>query len=161
MITSDETRAALREALDGATHLAGQIDRSTLRLAAVRPLSTARLLEFDDVGWDAIYAFQMKFLLLQDLAAKRIVRGVLALSGEDPRDLSAKAALARLETLGALVSMDDWLEVTAVRNTLAHDYPVNLPLFIDRFEDAWEQAPRLLAMVRGMVEYIETEGLLT
>lgn len=156
-MNADEVRGAIAEAVTGARHLLGQIEASRRRLGKLLPLDGPRLISLSDDEWDALYAFQMKFLLLQDLAAKRLLKGFLSLGGEDPRDLSLRQAVDRVAELGALTSGDDWLDLTIARNALAHDYPVNLDEFIIRFDTAWTRVASLTENVALLIRRLQEE----
>ena len=156
----NEALAAVVEAIGGAERLVGQIERSQRLLATLMPLTVERLRAFDDMTWDSLYAFQMKFLLLQDLATRRLMRGFLALTGEDVRELSMREAVDRAAELGSLTSGDDWLDLAIVRNMLAHDYPVDLAQFIQRIDDAFTRCDRLVENVRLLIAAFSHRKLL-
>lgn len=153
----NESENAVREAVDGARHLARQLEQSQTELAGLLPLSATALRALDQAGWNALYAFQMKFLLLQDLASRRLVRGFLDLAGEDPRGFSMREASDRVAELGALTSGDDWLQLAVVRNMLVHDYPLDLDQFIVRIVDAHLHCSSLLSNVAMLVAALTSE----
>lgn len=159
-MNEEELREALAEAAGGARHLLRQIEASRGRLAHLLPLNIETLRSLPEDDWDRLYAFQMKFMLLQDLSAKRLIKGLLAFGGEDPRDLSLREAVDRVAELGALTSGDDWLDLTIVRNALAHDYPVNLDEFITRFDNAWQRLDRLTENVALLIRHLGEKNAL-
>ena len=97
---------------------------------------------------------------LQDLTSRQILRGLLALLGEDPAGLSAKNLFRRLETLGALPSADRWLELASVRNTLVHEYPTNRRRQFDQVRLAHGVVGELTDTVEAILIFIDREGVL-
>lgn len=101
------------------------------------------------------------FEQLHDLVSRRLFRGALLLSGEDPASLSARNLYRRLEKLGAISSADEWIDLATTRNLLVHDYPVNAAQHADRANRAWRDLDPLLMATRKIADYIRSEGLLT
>ncbi len=159
-MNEEEQRRAALEAVAGCERLIAQIDESRVRLAPLVPISAGELDSLGVEQWDTLYAFQMKFLLLQDLANRRLLRGFLALAGEDPRNFTFREAVDRVAELGAIADGGEWLALTAVRNMLVHDYPVDLAQFALRLDDAWIRCDQLINNVRLLIDGLKRNGLL-
>ncbi|WCT74211.1 hypothetical protein PQ455_02985 [Sphingomonas naphthae] len=157
-MSPEEYQRAVVEAIGGCHQLVGQIEASRARLQALAPFTGETLTALDADEWDGVYAFQMKFLLLQDLASRRLLRGFLALSGEDPRNFSMRQAIERAAQLGGLASAEEWMDLLIVRNMLAHDYPVDLDAFADWLSQAWDRLDTLILNVKTLIAALK--GLL-
>ena len=156
----EELREATAEALQGCERLIEQLEESRSRVAALVPIDAAGLAQLPSLGWDPLYAFQMRFMLLQDLASRRLIRGFLGLSDEDPRNFSFREAVDRAAELGAITDGSRWLELTAVRNQLAHDYPVDLDQFALRLDDAWTRCDQLITDVHMLIGALRERKLI-
>ncbi|MDD2686370.1 MAG: hypothetical protein PHY62_09455 [Gallionella sp.] len=92
-------------------------------LSAIFPLKANQLCELDDATVAVMDQFVSRFAKLQDLMGTKLLPLVLELTKE-PGDLDAFLdKLNRLEKIGALPSVDEWLELREMRNAFAHDYP--------------------------------------
>ena len=156
----DEHRRALAEAIAGCERLIDQIEGSSDRISALVPLDAPSLRSLAIEDWDTLYAFQMKFLLLQDLANRRLVRGFLAMAGEEIGGLSLRQTIDRAADLGVIADRDDWLQLTAVRNLLVHEYPVDLDQFAIRLDDAWSRCERLITNVQKLIDALQRSEMI-
>lgn len=91
----------------------------------------ARKLLATDIGVDRLESFGAKFGRMQDSLVDKLIPAVLLVAGEKAG--TAIDNLGRLERLGLLHSVDEWLQMRRLRNRLVHEY-------IDRLE---ELAPAL------------------
>lgn len=153
----DEYRRAAEEAVIGCERLITQIEGSSA--ASVLLADEALNAVPTTADWDALYAFQMKFMLLQDLASRRLIRALIALAGSDPAGVSAREAVDRAANLEALTSADEWLDLILIRNSLAHDYPIDEHQFILRLQDAWRATEILIVNVRRLIAALQERGL--
>lgn len=156
----DETVAATREAMVACEMLSAHLDRLAQRMVADFPLLPPQLQQWPDEQRERLHALLRMFEQLHDLVGRRLFRGALSLSGEDPAGLSARNLNRRLETLGGIADADGWLDLTATRNLLVHDYPVNAAQQADRANRAWRDLPMLIAATHLIIAFIRSEGLL-
>lgn len=159
-MTRDEAIAATREAVVACEMIAGHLDRLRARIASNFPLSECRLATWTDEDRERLHALLRMFEQLHDLVGRRLFRGALLLSGEDPAGLSARNLHRRLEALGGIESADRWFDLSTTRNLLVHDYPVNAAQQADRANRAWSDLGALLAATALIIRFIQSEGLL-
>lgn len=156
-MTREEVLAATTEAAEAAAQLADHLERLTGRLQAVFPLTAEQLGLWGDEQRETLHALLRMFDQLHDLTSRKLVRGLLFLSGETIAGLSAQNQFRRVEAIGGPFA-DDWIALGTVRNLLAHDYPTNPGAQAARANRAWSDAPRLIAAVRRILEVLRTEG---
>lgn len=63
--------------------------------------------------------------------------------------------LDRLEKIGALPSVDEWLELREMRNAFAHDYPEDSELQAATLNRAFAAAGRLQEILAHVKQYAE------
>lgn len=100
------------------------------------------------------------FEQLYDLASRRLLRGFLLLSGEDPARLSAVNLFRRGEALNAIPSAERWLEIGVTRNILVHDYPTDPERQARTGNLAWDNLDDLRAAVTVLLERLRSEELI-
>lgn len=87
------------------------------------PLTAAKLRALDDETIAILDQFATRFAKLQDAMGAKLFPALLELTkepGEFPANLDK---LDRMEQIGALPSVDEWLELREMRNAFAYDYP--------------------------------------
>lgn len=159
-MTRDDVAAATREAIAACEQLAGHLGRLRARMAGLFPLTEQSFAGWSDEDRERLHALLRMFEQLHDLVGRRLFRGALSLSGEDPAALSARNLVRRLETLGGIASADRWLDLSTTRNLLVHDYPVNARQQADRGNLAWNALANLLAATVRIIDFIRSEDLL-
>lgn len=159
-MTRDEEREAIREAVQAAEQLAAHLERLAARMKPLLPIDPAALSHWEDEPWERLHAFLRMFEQLYDLTARKLFRGLLALSGETIAGVSAQNQFRRVEGLGGIVSADRWIEMGATRNVLVHDYPTDPIARAARANRAWSDLPDLIAATRSTIASIRTEKLL-
>lgn len=129
-------------------------------LQAVLPLNADRLHGLDDTKVAVVDQFVGRFAKLQDAMGAKLLPMVLELTKEQG-DLEAYLdKLNRLEKIGALPSVDEWLELREMRNAFAHDYPEDSELQAAILNRAFAAADRLveiLHLVKGFAARYEHE----
>lgn len=117
-------------------------------LQAVLPLNLDRLHELDDAQVAIVDQFIGRFAKLQDAMGAKLLPMVLELTKEQG-DLEAYLdKLNRLEKIGALPSVDEWLELREMRNAFAHDYPEDSELQAAILNRAFSTADRLVEILQ-------------
>lgn len=150
--------AATREAAVAAITVSDHLTRLSGRMAPHFPLQPATLAAWDDDPRERLHALRRLFEQLYDLTWRRLMRGLLLLSGEDPASLSANNLFRRVETLSASFDADRWMALGITRNRLVHEYPFNAALQARNGNDAWRDLPALLTNVRSVIEALRAEG---
>jgi hypothetical protein len=120
-------------------------------LQATFPLSAIKLHALDDATVAIIDQFVSRFAKLQDAMGAKLLPQVLELTKEQG-DLDAYLdKLNRLEKIGALPSVDEWLELREMRNAFAQDYPEDSELqaaVLNRAFVASDRLPEILNHVK-------------
>jgi hypothetical protein len=92
------------------------------------PLSAERLRGLDEAEIAVLDQFIGRFAKLQDGMGAKLLPEVLELTKEQGELDAYLDKLNRLEKIGALPCVDEWLELRQMRNAFAHDYPENSEL---------------------------------
>jgi hypothetical protein len=122
-------------------------------LQAVLPLNAERLRGLDDEQVAIVDQFIGRFAKLQDAIGSKLLPLVLELTKEQG-DLEAYLdKLNRLEKIGALPSVDEWLELREMRNAFAHDYPEDSELQAAILNRAFSAADRLVEILQHVKQY--------
>jgi hypothetical protein len=122
-------------------------------LAEKFPLSAATLRTLDDATIAVLDQFTTRFAKLQDAIGAKLLPAVLELTKE-PGDFDAYLdKLDRLEKIGALPSVDEWLELREMRNAFAHDYPEDSALQAATLNRAFAVANRLVDILHHVANY--------
>jgi hypothetical protein len=117
------------------------------------PLNAGRLRELDDAQVAIIDQFVGRFAKLQDAMGAKLLPMVLELTKEQG-DLEVYLdKLNRLEKIGALPSVDEWLELREMRNAFAHDYPEDSELQAAILNRAYAQADRLVGILQHVRKF--------
>lgn len=99
------------------------LDWSKDQLAPLLPFDADKLDALKPVELAVLDQFSVRFAKLQDAMGARLFPMILELTKE-PGELNTFIdKLNRLEKIGAIESVDVWLELREIRNTFAHDYP--------------------------------------
>ncbi len=124
-------------------------------LKAKFPLSADLLRALDDATIAVLDQFTTRFAKLQDAIGAKLLPAVLELTKE-PGDFDAYLdKLDRLEKIGALPSVDEWLELREMCNAFAHDYPEDSALQAATLNRAFATAGRLLEILHHVKNYAE------
>lgn len=117
------------------------------------PLSANKLHALDDATVAIIDQFVGRFAKLQDAMGAKLLPLVLELTKEQG-DLDAYLdKLNRLEKIGALPSVDEWLELREMRNAFAHDYPEDSELQAAVLNRAFVASDRLLEILNHVKKF--------
>lgn len=89
------------------------------------PLDEKTYLNLDSEAVMCLDQFIFRFSKLQDTIGAKIFRYVLAWLYEEVDTMSMRDILDRLERLGVIDSVENWIYMRELRNTVAHDYPLD------------------------------------
>jgi hypothetical protein len=122
-------------------------------LQDVFPLSAGHIRALTDEQVAVVDQFVGRFAKLQDAMGAKLLPLVLELTKEQG-DLAAYLdKLNRLEKIGVLPSVDEWLELRELRNAFAHDYPEDSELQAATLNRAFSAAERLVEILRYIKGY--------
>jgi hypothetical protein len=122
-------------------------------LQTVFPLNSGRLRGLDDEKVAIIDQFVGRFAKLQDAMGAKLMPMVLELTKEQGELEAYLDKLDRLEKIGALPSVDEWLELREMRNAFAHDYPEDSELQAAILNRAFSASDRLVEVLQHVKEY--------
>lgn len=89
---------------------------------AILPLHEDKYKALNEDEIEHIDQYLFRFAKLQDTIGKRLFKAILLSLEEDTEDLAFIDLLNRLEKLNILESVEQWLELRKIRNTLSHTY---------------------------------------
>ena len=122
-------------------------------LQTALPLNAKRLHELGDAQVAIVDQFVGRFAKLQDAMGTKLLPTVLELTKEQG-DLDAYLdKLNRLEKIGALSSVDEWLELREMRNSFAHDYPEDSELQAAILNRALSASDRLVEILQHIKKF--------
>ena len=122
-------------------------------LQAVLPLNADRLHGLDDAQVAIVDQFVGRFAKLQDAMGAKLLPMILELTKEQG-DLDVYLdKLNRLEKIGALPSVDEWLELREMRNAFAHDYPEDSEMQAAILNRAFSASDRLVEILRHAMKF--------
>ena len=122
-------------------------------LQAVLPLNVDRLHGLDDAQVAIVDQFVGRFAKLQDAMGAKLLPMILELTKEQG-DLDAYLdKLNRLEKIGALPSVDEWLELREMRNAFAHDYPEDSEMQAAILNRAFSASDRLVEILQHAMKF--------
>jgi hypothetical protein len=114
--------ALLRRGLVASERCAARLRRSLDRFGVLFPVDAAGLQAFEPQQQDDIDAFLKRFEQLVLTLQDQLFVGLAIREGEDPREMSRRAATELMERLGAIASAADFRDFVTVRNRLADLY---------------------------------------
>lgn len=115
-----------------------------LTLAALRPLTPAKIPQLDEVTIAVVDQFSVRFAKLRDAMGAKLLPGILEITGEYGDLVAFIDKLNRLEKLGAIHSAARWLELREMRNQFSHDYPEDPAIQASLLNKGFSQAEVLL-----------------
>jgi len=122
-------------------------------LQSAFPLEANKLQALDEATIAIVDQFVSRFAKLQDAMGAKLLPMVLELTKEQG-DLDAYLdKLNRLEKIGALPSVDEWLALREMRNAFAHDYPEDSELQAAILNRAFVAADRLLEILQHVQKF--------
>lgn len=122
-------------------------------LQSVLPLNAERLRSLDDEQVAIIDQFVGRFAKLQDAMGTKLLPWVLELTKEQGNLEAYLDKLNRLEKIGALPSVNEWLELREMRNAFAHDYPEDSELQAAILNRAFSTADRLIEILQHVTKF--------
>lgn len=117
------------------------------QLEKKKPLSAATLPLMTDIELAVCDQFVVRFSKLQDAMGAKLLPAIIELTHEEGELTTFIDKLNRLEKIGALSSVDQWLKLREMRNQFAHDYPNDPEIQASLLNKAFDMAVQLLAIL--------------
>ncbi len=119
------------------------------------PISATRFQELDDDEVAVLEVFSNRFGKLQDAMGAKLFPLTLEISKEPDEFPVFIDKLNRLEKIGAISSVEQWLVFRTVKNQFAHDYPDDSEQNAATLNLAYFQATALLNVLEQVREFTE------
>ena len=130
------------------------------RVARLVPISAERMQ--DKLGPEDhifILAFLKAYEQLEDTLHRTLkLLAMLMQLGKTER-LSPRDVAHRAVSLGIFTDGRAWADAVRVRNTLAHEYPLNPAKQAEQVNSAWAAIPTLLETLEAVHKFVDQEGL--
>lgn len=121
------------------------------QLAKKEPLTAKTLSLWSDMELAVCDQFIVRFSKLQDAMGAKLLPAVIELTHEEGELTTFIDKLNRLEKIGALTSVDQWLKLREMRNQFAHDYPNDPEIQASLLNKAFDMAAQLLAILDQVI----------
>lgn len=113
-------------------------------MADKQPYTAASLSELTEIELAVFDQFIVRFSKLQDVMGAKLLPAVIELTHEEGELTTFIDKLNRLEKIGALDSVEQWLKLREMRNQFAHDYPDDPEIQSALLNKAFGMASQLL-----------------
>ncbi|MDO9623706.1 MAG: hypothetical protein Q7J46_06920 [Pseudomonas sp.] len=123
------------------------------QLAQKKPLTAQALQKLTDIELAVCDQFIVRFSKLQDAMGAKLLPAVIELTHEEGELATFIDKLNRLEKIGALTSVDQWLKLREMRNQFAHDYPNDPEIQASLLNKAFDMAAQLLTILDQVVVF--------
>ena len=123
------------------------------QLAQKKPLTAQKLQKLTDVELAVCDQFIVRFSKLQDAMGAKLLPAVIELTHEEGELATFIDKLNRLEKIGALNSVEQWLKLREMRNQFAHDYPNDPEIQASLLNKAFDMAAQLLTILDQIIVF--------
>lgn len=137
-------KAVLQGIVDICLMHADRLRWSMQQLAGKKPFTAARLAQLTDIELAIFDQFIVRFSKLQDVMGAKLLPAIIELTHEEGELSTFIDKLNRLEKIGALRSVEQWLKFREMRNQFAHDYPDDPEIQSSLLNKAFGMADELL-----------------
>jgi len=114
------------------------------------PFSAESLERLTDMEIAILDQFSTRFAKLQDIMGMKLFSAILELTKEQGELDAFVDKLNRLEKIGAIPSVDDWLVLREMRNTFSHEYPDDPEIQAAIINKAFMLAGTLIVILKGV-----------
>ncbi|UDV04159.1 hypothetical protein J8N69_05245 [Marinomonas profundi] len=122
-------------------------------LADKQPYTAASLSELTEIELAVFDQFIVRFSKLQDVMGAKLLPAVIELTHEEGELTTFIDKLNRLEKIGALDSVEQWLKLREMRNQFAHEYPDDPEIQSALLNKAFGMASQLLQCLDHVVRF--------
>lgn len=133
---------------------------SMSHLAEKKPFTADSLAQLTEVELAIFDQFIVRFSKLQDVMGAKLLPAVLELTHEEGELNTFIDKLNRLEKIGALSSVEQWLKLREMRNQFAHDYPDDPEIQSTLLNKAFVMAEELLKVLDHVIHFSARYGVL-
>jgi hypothetical protein len=123
------------------------------QLAEKKPFSVESLAQLTEIELAIFDQFIVRFSKLQDVMGAKLLPAVLELTHEEGELNTFIDKLNRLEKIGALSSVEQWLKLREMRNQFAHDYPDDPEIQSSLLNKAFVMADELLNTLDHVIHF--------
>jgi hypothetical protein len=99
--------------------------------------------------------FAFRYTRLQDDMGNRLIPAILNALGENAVEMAALDRLNRMEQLGWLPDVEEWMSLRRLRNEFAHEYPEAPAARLERLQLAMAAARRLIALLAAFEQRLQ------
>lgn len=124
-----------------------------VQLAKKKPFTAQTLQQLTDMELAVFDQFIVRFSKLQDAMGAKLLPAVIELTHEEGELTTFIDKLNRLEKIGALNSVEQWLKLREMRNQFAHDYPDDPEIQASLLNKAFDLAAQLLATLDQIIVF--------
>lgn len=126
---------------------------SKQQLASKKPFSAASLAQLTEIELAIFDQFIVRFSKLQDMMGAKLLPAIIELTHEEGELNTFIDKLNRLEKIGALESVEQWLKFREMRNQFAHDYPDDPEIQASLLNKAYIMAEELLSTLDHVIHF--------
>ena len=126
---------------------------SMQQLSEKEPFTAESMSQLTDIELAIFDQFIIRFSKLQDVMGAKLLPAVIELTHEEGDLNTFIDKLNRLEKIGALSSVDQWLKLREMRNQFAHDYPDDPEIQASLLNKAFDMAKYLLSSLDHVVRF--------
>ncbi|WP_111640074.1 hypothetical protein [Marinomonas shanghaiensis] len=126
---------------------------SMQHLADKQPYTAESLSELTEIELAVFDQFIVRFSKLQDVMGAKLLPAVIELTHEEGELTTFIDKLNRLEKIGALDSVEQWLRLREMRNQFAHEYPDDPEIQSALLNKAFGMASQLLQCLDHVVRF--------
>lgn len=123
------------------------------QLEKKKPLTAKSLPLLTDIELAVCDQFIVRFSKLQDAMGAKLLPAIIELTHEEGELSTFIDKLNRLEKIGALSSVDQWLKLREMRNQFAHDYPDDPEIQASLLNKAFDMAVQLLTILDQVIVF--------
>ena len=122
----------------------GRLKNALDYLGKLFPMDEKKFSELSKEDYAFLDVMAIRYAKLQDLIGSKIFYLFLEVIAEPVDNSRFLDVLARLEKVGVLPSMNFWLDLRTIRNTIAHEYPNQPNLLIQHMNRLYDASQKLL-----------------
>lgn len=117
---------------------------SMQQLVSKKPFTATTVAQLTDIELAIFDQFIVRFSKLQDVMGAKLLPAIIELTHEEGELNTFIDKLNRLEKIGAIESVEQWLKFREMRNQFAHDYPDDPEIQSSLLNKAYDMASQLI-----------------
>ena len=152
-----------QEVFSGAVEATARVARrlhNSVKALGPGPLESATFAGADDRQQLEIDAFIKRFEQFADSVARRVFRACLVAAGREVRRMTFRDALNDLAALELIADVEFWMQISSIRNRLAHSYPLDPEKQVAALNPALAAAAPMIEAFDEFVRRARTRALL-